>query len=442
MSDGGEAAPAGTLGLWSGIGLVAANMIGAGVFLSAGFMAQEMSAGWILLDWLAGMVLAMAGARAYGEVARLVPRSGGEYRYLSELIHPSLGYLAGWASLFIGFAAPIAINALGAARFVGTVVPVEYPRVVATVFVLVLTGFHCYRLESSRWTQDVLIALKLLLLLAFVLMGLALGDSSWPDWTPPAARGEGFEAGPFFGNMFWIAFAFSGWNAAIYAAGEFRDPARDVPRAMIIGCAAVGVLYLLVNWVFVANLTPADAIVVADAGPVLGHVVANELIGPVGAKLMSIFIALAFLSAMSAMILVGPRVYSAMAADGFLPRALVGRRGRPPVGATLFQAAVSLTFVWTHSVRNALDSVGALLIIFSALTCLSLFALLRHKSLPRPRPIALVSAGLYVALSGWILYYGIKHRISSTLLYGAGAVMAAALVGYVVTERLRRRAAR
>jgi amino acid transporter len=89
MSAGGGAA-AGTLGLRSGIGLVAANMIGAGVFLSAGFMAQEMSAGWILLDWVAGMLLAMAGARAYGEVARLVPRSGGEYRYLSELIHPSL----------------------------------------------------------------------------------------------------------------------------------------------------------------------------------------------------------------------------------------------------------------------------------------------------------------------------------------------------------------
>lgn len=433
--------PTGTLGLWSGIGLVAANMIGAGVFLSAGFMAQEMSAGWILLDWVAGMVLAMAGARAYGEVARLVPRSGGEYRYLSELIHPSLGYLAGWASLLIGFAAPIAINALGAARFLGTVVPVEYPRVVATVFILVLTAFHSYRLDSSRWTQNALIGLKILLLLAFVGMGLALGSSSWPEWTPPSGA-RGFEAGPFFGNMFWIAFAFSGWNAAIYAAGEFRNPARDVPRAMIIGCFAVGTLYLLINWVFVANLTPADAIVVAESGPVLGHVVAQGLIGPVGAKLMSVFIALAFLSAMSAMILVGPRVYAAMAADGFLPKILVARRGRPPAGAALFQAAVSLTFVWTHSVRNALDSVGALLIIFSALTCLSLFALLRHRTLPRPRPMALVSAGAYVALSGWILYYGIKHRISSTVLYGAGAVMVGALVAYVVTERLRRRAAR
>ena len=97
------------------MGLVVANMVGAGVFLSAGFMARELSAGWILVAWIVGGLLALAGARTYAEASILIPESGGEYRYLSELIHPSVGFLAGWASLLVGFSAPVAISAYGAA---------------------------------------------------------------------------------------------------------------------------------------------------------------------------------------------------------------------------------------------------------------------------------------------------------------------------------------
>lgn len=428
------------LDLGSGIGLVAANMIGAGVFLSAGYMAQTMSPGWILLDWLFGMALAMAGARAYAEVARLVPRSGGEYRYLSELVHPSLGYLAGWGSLLIGFAAPIAINAVGAGAFLGTVFDLPEPRVMATLFLVALTASHGVNLDASRLTQNVLIAIKVALLVGFVAVGLALGSSEWPTWRPPTGS-TAFHIGDFMGNMFWIAFAFSGWNAAIYAAGEFKRPERDVPRAMLLGCAAVGVLYLLVNWVFVANLTPEDARIVFQDRPVtLGHAVTAKLIGDTAADVMSIFVALAFLSAMSAMTMVGPRIYAAMAEDGFLPRALAARAGRPPFGSTLFQSAVALAIVWTHSIRNALDSVGALLVFFSALTCCSLFAMRLRRDLPNPRPIALLCAVAYVGLSGWVLFYGVKYRISSTLMVVAGAVVMAAAVAYLFTERVRRRA--
>jgi basic amino acid/polyamine antiporter, APA family len=429
------------LDLWSGIGLVAANMIGAGVFLSAGYMAQTMSAGWILLDWIFGMVLALAGARAYAEVARLVPRSGGEYRYLSELVHPSLGYLAGWGSLLVGFAAPIAINAVGAGAFLGTVFELPEPRIMATLFLVALTASHGVNLAASKVTQNALIAIKVALLVGFVVLGLALGDNRWPEWVPPTGS-RAFHAGDFFGNMFWIAFAFSGWNAAIYAAGEFKNPSRDVPRAMLIGCAAVGILYLLVNWVFVANLTPGDASIVFEERPVtLGHAVTAKLLGATAADVMSIFVALAFLSAMSAMTMVGPRVYAAMAEDGFLPRALAARAGRPPFVATLFQSLVALVIVWTHSLRNALDSVGALLVLFSALTCCSLFAMRWRRDLPNPRPIALVCAIAYVGLSAWVLFYGVKHRISTTLLAVAGAVLVTAMVAYLVTERLRRRGA-
>jgi APA family basic amino acid/polyamine antiporter len=429
----------GMLGLWSGMGLVAANMIGAGVFLSTGFMAQEMSPGWILIDWMTGMVLAMAGARAYAEAARLLPRSGGEYRYLSDLMHPLLGYLAGWASLLVGFAAPIAINAVGAAEFIGTVVAVPYPRALATALILVLAAFHSAGLVTSRWTQDLLIALKVLLLVGFVLLGLVLGERSWPTWTPPAGTGD-FDAAPFFGNLFWIAFAFTGWNAAAYTAGEFRNPVRDVPRAMILGCAAVGVLYLLVNWVFVANLTPDDASAVFKRENVtLAHEVARKLIGPTGAGLMSILVALAFFSAISAMTMVGPRVYATMAEDGFLPRVMAARAGRPPAVSVVFQSAIAIAIIWTHSLKDALQNVGALLVAFSALVGVSLFVMRwRRPDLPRPRPLVLVCAGAFVALSAWALVFGFR-RLDSTLLVWVAGFTVCALAGYLVTDRMRRR---
>ena len=429
----------GLLGLWSGVGLVAANMIGTGVFLSAGFMAQEMGPGWILLDWLVGMVLAMAGARAYAEVAQMVPRSGGEYRYLSDLAHPVLGYLAGWASLLVGFAAPIAINAIGAAAFIGTITPLSHHRAVATALIAVLAIFHSLGLVTSKWTQDLLIALKVLLLAGFVVLGLTLGDNSWPAWTPPTGS-TGFEAGPFFGNLFWIAFAFTGWNAAAYAAGEFRHPARDVPRAMLIGCAGVGLLYLLVNWVFVANLTPgAAADAVSHDTVTLAHGVAVKLIGADGARLMSVLVALAFFSAISAMTLVGPRVYATMAEDGYLPRFLAAHAGRPPVWSVLLQSAISIGIIWTHSLKDALQNVGALLVFFSALVAASLFGIRwRRPDLPRPRPTALVAASASVVLSAWILVVGFQ-RLDRTLLIWSGLLTGAALVSYVVTGMLRRR---
>ena len=108
------------LGLFSGMGMVIANMIGAGVFLSTGFMAQDLNPKQILLAWAIGAFLALSGARAYAEIAQIVPKSGGEYRYLSTLVHPALGYLAGWASLLLGFSAPIAIDAFAAGAFANT----------------------------------------------------------------------------------------------------------------------------------------------------------------------------------------------------------------------------------------------------------------------------------------------------------------------------------
>lgn len=428
--------PAPKLRLASGVGLVAANMIGAGVFLSAGFMAQDMGPGPILLAWVAGALLALCGAAAYGAVARLVPRSGGEYRYLSELLHPAAGYLAGWASLLVGFSAPIAVDALAAGAFAGTVLPGLPQRGAAAAMVALLTAFHAAGWRASFRFQNALILVKVALLTVFVLAGLGLGAHAWPaDWTRAAGAADpGFPVGPFAGSLFFIAFAYSGWNAAVYASEEFEDPGRTVPRAMLVGTALVALLYLAVNWIFVANLTPADAQVVFRYGEftraggsggggdvTLGHAVMARLVGPAAAGLWSGAIVLVFLSAMSAMIFLGPRVYAAMARDGYLPAFLAGHGEHPPRAAILLQGALAILIVLTQRLQTALAVVGGVLMLFAALTAAGLVVARLRGRTPTPSPLAVGAGAAYLGVSGWLFWKALVDP------FGAGTVTERAL---------------
>lgn len=451
-------------GVWSGVGLVVANMVGAGVFLSTGFMAQSMTPGAILLAWLVGGVLALSGARAYAEVARLVPKGGGEYRYLTELLHPAFGYLAGWGSLVLGFSAPVAVDALAAGAFARALWPAVEPRWVAAGLVVGLTAAHAVGLRSSTRLQNGLVVLKVLLVVGFVGVTAAAGTLAPPAWVPASPTAT--PATTFIESLFYIAFAYSGWNAAVYASDEFGDPARDVPRAMLIGCAGVTALYLVVNYLFVANLTPQQSAVVfsyksfasLDAQfeqVTLGQAVLGSLLGPAAAKVMSAVMLLLFVSAMSAMTVVGPRVYAAMARDGFLPRGLAGSVDGPPVGALLLQGAIALVVLFTHELRTTLTNVGAVLVFFAALTAAGLFrATLRARTVTAapfespgspasatapatapPAPSSLVAAGVYIASSAVMLYIGFRR--SPSMLLWIGGLAAVALVAWAATRSLR-----
>jgi basic amino acid/polyamine antiporter, APA family len=427
------------LGVASGVGIVVATTVGAGVFVTTGFMAQTMGPVPILLAWLAGSAIALAGARAYAAVAELVPRSGGEYRYLSDLLHPSVGYLAGWASLLVGFSAPIAVDAYAAASYAGTLLPVRDPRLLATVLIAALTILHAIGQRSSRWTQDLLALAKAALLIGFVAVGLALGSNAWPAWTPPQ---PGAPLPTFMASLFYIAYAFSGWNTAVYAAAEFREPRRTVRRAVLVGCALVAALYLVVNWIFVANLTPqrAAAVFASETARVtLAHLLVRDLIGDAGARAMSILAVLVFLSAASAMTFAGPRVYAAMAQDGFLPRRLAGAEGRPPAGSILLQGLLAAVLVHTHELQQILKNAGGILTLFSGLTVVALFRVaFARRELPRPAPGVLAAAAFFAASAAWMLYFG--FRDSTRLLLWIACVAGAALAAYVLTRVLRLRA--
>src|SRR4051812_22307490 len=172
------------LGVWSGVGLTVADMVGVGVLTTAGFMAHDLPPGIILLDWLLGGGVAICGALAYAALARLVPRSGGEYRYLSSLLHPAVGYFAGWTSLLVGFSVPVALAAIAAGAFGETVFPALDGRVIAAGLILLITLSHAIGLQTSKWTQDVLAFAKAILIAGFIVIGLLVGKNRLPEWTP------------------------------------------------------------------------------------------------------------------------------------------------------------------------------------------------------------------------------------------------------------------
>jgi len=426
------------LGIFSGMGMVIANMIGAGVFLSTGYMAQTLTPKQILLAWVVGAFLALAGARVYASIAQIIPKSGGEYKYLSTLMHPALGYLAGWASLLLGFSAPIAIDAIAAGAFANALVAWVDPKIFGACIIIMLTAVHAVGLRFSVTTQNILVLIKILLVVGFIGIGVIGGHNSWPNWQP-SSPSEGFPIGSFMQNLLFITFAFSGWNAAIYAASEFRNPRRDVSKAIMLGCALVGVLYMVVNWVFVANLTPEQyAVVIGDeTGRItLGHLIMKNLIGETGAACMSILVIIAFISAMSAMTFLGPRVYAEMARDGFLPRRLLGKEGRVPIGAVILQGVIALFLVFAYQLGEVLSNVGAILTLFSALTVFALFWMyFRSRDRFKIRIVTWIAGSFYLILSVVVLYFGFKQ--SPTLNLWVGTCILASLIGYFITRRKR-----
>ena len=422
------------LGYASGVGLVVANMIGAGVFLSAGVRAQQLRPGAVLLAWVVGAGLAVAGTIAYGAIVRACPRSGGEYRFLSELLHPFAGYLAGWTSLLVGFSAPIAASALAAGHFARTIWPAARPVAVAAALVVGLTVVHALGFRTSTRAQNVLVVLKGALLFAFVLIGLSHAPLAWPSWEPPHPPAQPWSA--FAGSLFFVSFAFSGWNAAVYAAAEFRDPRRDVPRAMWTGCLLVAALYLAVNWVFVASLTPdraAVALTYETDRVTLGHLVMRDALGPSGAAAMSGLTIAALVSSMSAMVFVGPRVYAAMAEDGYLPAVLRGTGTAPPPAAIVLQGALALVILFTHPLQEVAQNLGAVLTVFAALTAGALFRVRRRADLAQPSVAERAAAGVFVASSLLLLAVGVQA--SARLAVWLALALLCGSAGYAWSRR-------
>ena len=419
-----------TLSLTAASVTVVANMIGTGVFTTTGLMAQMgATSGDILLGWLIGGVIALCGALCYGEVGANLPHSGGEYYYLSRLLHPAVGFMSGAVSLVVGFAAPIAASAIALNLYVETVIPRWPVSIMAALTVIVMSLLHGLDLHLGSKFQTAITFVKVALIVVFI-VGVLVAAPGVPS-AHFQVQGGFLLSSRFAVVLVFVAFAYAGWNAAAYIGTELKDPKRTLPGSLLIGTTVVTLLYLLLNLAYLV-VVPAKELAGVEQ---VGYLVAMKLWGLEAAEIVSMLIALTLLCPISAMLMVGPRIAEAMARDGFLPASLSRLNSRHvPSRAVALQAALAAIIALTSTLGGLLIYIGFTLNIFAALTVISLFVLRREN-----RAHVKVCVGypftpiIFLAFTVWMTFWSIHEEPFATR---AGlATLAVGLVLYLFRAR-------
>ena len=419
--------------------VIVANMIGTGVFTSLGFQLAEFRSGFLLLLlWAAGGLAALCGAMSYAELGAALPRSGGEYNFLTRIYHPAAGFVSGWVSSTIGFAAPTALAAMtfgayGAAS-IGDGAPAWTAKALAASLVAVMMVIHASNRRNSGGTQLIFTILKVAVIVAFCVAGIALGGEG--SNVRFALSGEDVSpllSGSFAIALIYVSYAYTGWNAATYLTGEVNDPQQSLPKILFAGTAIVTTLYFALNYVFL-NAAPMEAMV----GKIeIGFIAAEHLFGEGAARMTGVVLSLLLISTVSAMTIAGPRVLHAIGED-FPALAWLGRKNAAdvPARAIYFQSAMALVFILTSSFQSVLIFAGFAVALNSFSAVVGLFVLRwRQPDLPRPyRVTAYPFAPLiYLALTGWTLIYVLIDRPIEGMF--ALGVIAAGLTFYFAAAR-------
>ena len=445
------------LGPLDAAAIIVANVIGGGILFTPPQVAAAVpNAFWFLGAWLAGGALAFAGAMAYAELAALRPRAGGEYVYLREAFGKLAAFLTGWTSFVAGFTGAIAASAIVTTFYLDRffpgsansapffVIPLPYvplsfspQTIIAIAMIVLMAAVHVGGVGPGRLVGNVLAALKVSALLMFIALGFSVGVGS-------AANVTGASSGQVVWSAWLLAlipvmFTYSGWNAAGYIAEEIRNPDRNVPRAFALGTAAVIVIYLSLNLLYLYVLPVGELAKVQ--GSVL-DVIADRLLGARAGDIMGVVSIISLAASISAMTFAGPRVYYAMARDGlfFDAAGRVHPKFKTPAAAIVAQSIWASLLVLSGSADALTNYTGFAIVLFAGIAVTSLFVL-RAREPNAPRPFKAfgypVAPAVFVIACFLIVVNGIYSRPGPT---GAGLlVMAAGIPLYVwLTRRASR----
>jgi len=379
------------LGLFALLNMVVANMIGAGVFTTSGLIMAQLRNPFLLLTlWAFGGFIAICGALVYSELGAAMPEAGGEYVFLSRLYHPMVGFLSGWVSFVVGFSAPIAASAIGFSEYLIYGIPEGWevyhnfsgPLVTKglAVFVIILfTLIHIRGVETSARWQNALTILKVLLIVGLILAGFLWGKGNWNYFTMNIVPKSQFNWRSTGLSLVWIMFAYSGWNASTYLGGEAFHPQKNIPRSLLLGTFIVITLYLGLNALFIYAIPPDEF----NSEIAIGSVAVIHLFGERAVQILSLLIAFALFSSLSAFIILGPRVYYAMAKAGHFFRfaAKISPQHHVPLGSILLQSGVSVLMVVTGTFDQILTFMGFSLGIFPIIAVVGVFLLRRQQNL-------------------------------------------------------------
>jgi len=424
--------PAG-ITLFAATALVIADMVGVGVFTSLGFQVQTLSSGFaLILLWVVGGIVALCGASCYAELSGMFPRSSGEYNFLNRTYHPAVGFMAGWLSATVGFAAPVALAAMAFGEYARPLLPGVSPLVLGFAVIWIATAFHLTGLRTGAAFHNAATVIKLLLIVVFIVAGLAYGQPQPISFAPAVGDfGQIFTAA-FAINLAFVMYAYSGWNASTYIIGEIRDPARTLPLALFFGVSVVMVLYVALNAVFLYT-TPVEKY----AGQIqVATIVGAHVFGPFGGNLVSGLICIGLISSVSAMMWIGPRVTMVMGEDFRLLRFFAHRsRFGVPSVAIGFQLAVASLLLLTQSFEAVLDFIQFSLTLCSFCAVLGV-VVLRFTRPNHLRPYRTwgypVTPLVFLAVTGFMLYYLAVSRPAQA--FAGVALMLAGLVIYFIAQ--------
>ena len=377
------------LGLFPVTNIVIANIIGAGIFTTTGYLMGFLGNPVIMLTlWFVGGIIAFCGALAFGELGAAFPEAGGEYIFISKLFHPLLGFLSGWLSLIVGFSAPIAASAIGFSKYFtwafpqiqswlfldGIIQPEIFKKILAILIILIFTGIHSRGVIFGTKVQNGLTILKVILVIGLIVAGFSIGKGSFQHLEQTQPFQFNFSGWKSIGlSLMFIMFAYSGWNSATYIGSEIKNPRKVIPWSLLISTGVVIVLYLLLNLFFVYAIPPGEMV----GEPEIGGLAAGKSFGGVAETIISLLISFALFSSLSAFIILGPRVYYSMARDGYFFKgvAKVHPRFKVPTNAIILQSTIAIILVMSGTFEQILVYMGFSLGIFPILAVLGVFKL-------------------------------------------------------------------
>lgn len=405
------------ISIYTAIAIVIANMIGTGVFTSLGFQVKDVHSVFsILMLWIVGGFVALFGAFTYGELGAAFPRSGGEYNLLSEIYHPMLGFLSGWVSVTVGFAAPATLAAIAFASYIKTVFPSIPVQHVAAGLVILFTIIHSVSFKFAQLSHNFFTAIKIVLILFFIVA------SFWATQTQditilPTLKDIPIIASPGFAvSLIYVSFAYAGWNAAIYVVGELENAKKNLPIALLVGTVIVTVLYVPLNYVFLKTVPMNELAGQIEVGALSGL----KIFGDIGGQIVALIIAFLLISTVSGHIFVAPRIMQVIGED-YKTLSFLKKKSKQniPVTAFIIQLFLMLLFIYSSTFEQVMVYSGFTLNLLTTLTVAGVFVLRwRRKDLQRPyktwgypyTPL------IFLLVSFWTLAYVLLERPKESLI--------------------------
>jgi APA family basic amino acid/polyamine antiporter len=365
------------LGLFDATMLVMGGIIGAGIFINPYVVAQSVHTPALIMGaWAAGGVIALVGAFIYAELAERLPKVGGQYAYIREAYHPLLAFLYGWVLLLVIQTGGMAAVTVTFSRYFIELTGLHLPEAgVAVVTLAILTLVNCIGVRTGSTVQNILMVTKIAAILMLVAAGvyfIYFVGAPGVAWTPITDRPVSLGLFSEFGAaMVPVLFAIAGWQTANFAAGELKNPRKDLPRGLLFGVIGVIILYMAVNFVCLRTLGPAQlAETKTPASAVMRLALGNK-----GATILAFGIAISTLGFLSQGILTAPRVYFAMAEDGVFFKAIghISPKTRVPIFAIVLQSIWTVVILLTGKYEQILNYVVTMDWIFFGISASCLF---------------------------------------------------------------------